>query len=106
MSRLTLLADQAGLGAKYLPRTLVLGPDESVPRQAPLVVRDLIGQVRLKREPRRIAPTESQPFRASAGLVAETGGVWAFWEEERARRCTMRPRAPARAAATCCWRSP
>src|SRR5690606_23580037 len=23
----------------------------------------------------------AQPFRASAGLVAETGGVWAFWEE-------------------------
>jgi hypothetical protein len=81
MSRLTLLTDQASLGAKYLPRTLILGPQESVPRQAPLVVRDLVGQVRRKGEPQRIGPSESQPFRASAGLVAETGGVWAFWEE-------------------------
>jgi hypothetical protein len=83
-SRLRLAADQAGLGAKYLPRTLVLGPDESVPRDVPLTVRDLIGQVRHYRETRRALPDARQPFRASAGLVPETGGVWAFWEEASA----------------------
>lgn len=83
-ARLKVLADQATLGTKYLPRTLVLGPEESVPRDVPLVVRDLIGQARQYREVRRVTPDSRQPFRASAGLVAETGGVWAFWEEASA----------------------
>jgi len=83
-SRLRRLAEKAGLGAKYLPRTLVLGPGEGVPREVPLAVRDLIGQVRHRRELRRITPDPRQPFRASAGLIPETGGVWAFWEEATA----------------------
>jgi hypothetical protein len=81
LNRLHLLAEQTRLGAKYLPSTLVLEPDESVPRHVPLVVRDLIGHARRSREVCRVAPSAEQPFRASAGLVAETGGVWAFWEE-------------------------
>lgn len=81
LSRLHQLAEQTRLGAKYLPSTLVLAADESVPRHVPLVVRDLIGQTRRSREVCRVSPTAAQPFRASAGLVAETGGVWAFWEE-------------------------
>jgi len=81
LGRLHQLAEQTRLGAKYLPSTLVLAADESVPRQVPLVVRDLIGQARRSREVCRVAPGADQPFRASAGLVAETGGVWAFWEE-------------------------
>ncbi|HVU34930.1 MAG TPA: hypothetical protein VHE61_15965 [Opitutaceae bacterium] len=82
--RLASLSEQASLGAKYLPGTLVLGPDESPPRNVPLVVRDLIGQVRRTREICRIGPSAGQPFRACAGLVAETGGVWAFWQEASA----------------------
>jgi hypothetical protein len=81
VTRLHQMAEQMQLGAKYLPSTLVLGPDESVPRHVPLVVRDLMGQVRRTREIARVGPTAGQPFRASAGLVAETGGVWAFWSE-------------------------
>ncbi|PTX92531.1 hypothetical protein DB354_14470 [Opitutus sp. ER46] len=80
-SRLNAVADQAGLGAKYLPGTLVLGPNENAPRHVPLVVRDLIGQVRRTREVCRVAPSPEQPFRACAGMVVETGGVWAFWQE-------------------------
>jgi hypothetical protein len=79
--RLNHLAEQANLGAKYLPGTLVLGPAENAPRHVPLVVRDLIGQARRAREVCRVAPGPGQPFRASAGIVAETGGAWAFWEE-------------------------
>jgi hypothetical protein len=75
------VVSQSALGAKYLPRTLVLGPDEPAPRQAPLVVRDLVGRVRRSREGARVLAAEGQPFRASAGLVTETGGVWAVWEE-------------------------
>jgi hypothetical protein len=84
LGRLSMMADQSSLGAKYLPRTLVLGPNENIPREVPLVVRDLVGQVRHAREVRRISAYEGQPFRASAGLISETGGVWAFWEEASA----------------------
>ncbi|MBI5690859.1 MAG: hypothetical protein HZC55_12290 [Verrucomicrobia bacterium] len=80
-SRLNLLADRASIGAKYLPGTLVLGADENPPRHVPLVVRELIGQARRTREICRAMPGEGQPFRASAGLILETGGIWAFWEE-------------------------
>ncbi len=80
-SRLNHLAELASLGAKYLPGTLVLGPNENPPRHVPLVVRDLIGQARRSREICRAVPGEGQPFRANAGVIAETGGVWAFWEE-------------------------
>lgn len=84
LTRLHQLAEQTRVGVKYLPSTLILAPDESVPRQVPLVVRDLIGQARRTREVTRVAPSAEQPFRASAGLVAETGGVWAYWEEASA----------------------
>lgn len=81
LGRLQIFATQATLGAKYLPSTLILAPEEAVPRHVPLVVRDLIGRVRRTREVSRATPGEGQPFRASAGLVVETGGVWVFWEE-------------------------
>jgi hypothetical protein len=81
LGRLQVFATQATLGAKYLPSTLILAPEETVPRHVPLAVRDLIGRVRRTREMSRVTPGEGQPFRASAGLVTETGGVWAFWEE-------------------------
>jgi hypothetical protein len=81
LNRLNTVSDQVALGAKYLPGTLVLGPDENAPRHVPLIVRELIGQVRKNRAICRAAANPTQPFRASAGLVAETGGVWAFWEE-------------------------
>ncbi len=81
LRRLNSLADQTMLGAKYLPSTIILGPTEDVPRHVPLVVRELIGRVRQTREVCRIAPADGQPFRAGAGMIAETGGVWGYWEE-------------------------
>lgn len=81
LQRLSQLAEHANTGAKYLPGTLILGPSENAPRHVPLIVRDLIGYVRRTRELHRTSPTNDQPFRASAGIIAETGGVWAFWEE-------------------------
>lgn len=83
-ARVARIADQTNLGAKYLPGTLILGPDEQPPRQVPVIVRDLIGQVRHTRQLCRVAPDDDQPFRASAGMIAETGGVWAAWEEASA----------------------
>ncbi len=81
VSRLNVIAEQTSLGAKYLPGTLVLGQNEGAPRHIPLVVRDAIGQARRTREICRVPPSVGQPFRASAGIISETGGVWAFWEE-------------------------
>lgn len=79
--RLTGVANQVALGSKYFPGTLVLSVDEGVPRHVPLIVRDLIGQVRRTRELTRATPYLGQPFRASAGVISENGGIWAFWEE-------------------------
>jgi signal transduction histidine kinase len=47
----------------------------------PVIIRDLIGQTRRTRQVCRVAPSDGQPFRGGAGLIAETGGVWAAWEE-------------------------
>jgi hypothetical protein len=84
MARLSALSSQNALGARYLPHSLLLGPGEDAPGHVPVVVRDLVGRVRHLREGCRIAPSEGQPFRASAGLIEETGGVWVSWEEASA----------------------
>lgn len=81
LGRLAAYQQRALLGEKYLPHTLLLGPDEDPPRSVPLAVRALIGEVRIAHETRRITPTADQPFRASAGVVTESSGVWAYWEE-------------------------
>lgn len=80
-ARLSVSAEKAAMGVRYLPGTLVLGPDENAPRHVPLVVRDLIGQARRTKDLCRTAPTAGQPFRASAGIIAESGGTWACWQE-------------------------
>lgn len=69
------------IGERYLPHSLILTSDEPPPRHVPLAVRALIGEARRAGDTRRISPTSDQPFRASAGIIAETGGAWAFWEE-------------------------
>jgi hypothetical protein len=79
--RLSEFHDRARLGERYLPRSLVLGADEEPPRPVPVAVRALIGEARRTRSIRRITPTPEQPFRASAGPIAESGGTWAIWEE-------------------------
>lgn len=81
ISRLNNIANQINIGSKYLPSTIVLNADEPVPRHVPLIVRDLVGHVRRSGAISRSTPYVGQPFRASAGIVNETGGVWAFWEE-------------------------
>jgi hypothetical protein len=81
LGRLHLLSEQTSLGAKYLPSTLVLRADEAAPRHVPLVVRELIGQARRLHEVCFASPSEGQPFRASAGMIAESGGTWAYWQE-------------------------
>jgi hypothetical protein len=81
VGRLSAASESRALGEKYLPRTLLLGPGEGAPPDAPVAVRDLVGRAARARETLRIAPSEGQPYRASAGVIAETGGTWAVWEE-------------------------
>lgn len=73
--------ETARLGERYLPQTLILVADEQPAKQVPLAVRALIGESRRTNETRRIYPRFDQPFRASAGVIVETGGTWAVWEE-------------------------
>lgn len=69
------------IGERYLPSTLILGPDEQPPKSVPVVVRALMGEARKTHETQRVKPSLDQPFRASAGNIAETGGQWVVWEE-------------------------
>lgn len=69
------------IGERYLPSTLILGPDEHPAKSVPVVVRALVGEARKLRETQRLKPSIDQPFRASAGCIAETGGQWVVWEE-------------------------
>ena len=66
---------------RYLPQSVVLGPDETPSNQVPLAIRALIGDSRRSGQPERLFPNLEQPYRASGGPIAETGGVWAVWEE-------------------------
>ena len=82
--RLAASSDKAALAEKYLPGSVILGPAEAVPRQVPVLVRELIGQARRNRAVFRESPRPGQPWRAAAGIVNETGGVWAWWDDATA----------------------
>lgn len=81
MERLLSYFNTASIASKYLPATLILGPEEGIPRHVPLVVKDIIAQVRKGRETLRVLPSIGQPFRATCGIIDETGGTWSCWEE-------------------------
>jgi hypothetical protein len=76
LGRLAAGYERRVLGDHYLPQTLVLGPQEAPARQVPLAVRTLIGEVRRSQATTRLRPSVDQPFRAAAGTIEETGGVW------------------------------
>ena len=69
------------LAAKYVPGISILGAGEAPSDATPPAVRSLIAEVRQLRVTRQIAPVLGQPFRASAGIIAETQGVWVSWED-------------------------
>lgn len=95
LGKLTEQNERWRLAEPYLPNVLVLGADEPAPKHVPAPVRSLIATVRQSREARRLAPDAGQPFRASAGLVAENLGVWVHWEDASSdvREITQRQRA-------------
>jgi hypothetical protein len=76
--------ERSPLVAKYLPGVIILGADENPSEGTPAAVRGLIAEVRQLRINRRLAPAAGQPIRASAGIIAETQGVWVSWEDASA----------------------
>lgn len=69
------------IGERYFPDTVLLSADEDPSTDVPLAVRTLVGKARHERQTQRLRPGPGQPFRATAGIVQETQGAWAFWEE-------------------------
>lgn len=71
-------------GEKYFPNLLILDPEETPSRDLPLIVRTVAGEVKQSHDTKRILPTPNQPYRVSAGLIAETGCIWVCWEDASA----------------------
>lgn len=69
------------LGERYFPDSILLSAEDEPPSDVPLAVRALVGKARHERKTQRLRPVPGQPFRAAAGIVQETQGAWAFWEE-------------------------
>lgn len=84
LGKLTEQNDRWKLAEHYLPNVLVLGADEPTPKHVPASVQSLIADVRQTREARRLSPNLDQPYRASAGLISESLGVWVYWEDASA----------------------
>jgi hypothetical protein len=68
-------------GKKYFPNLLILDPEETPPRNLPLIVRTVAGEVKQSHETKRVLPTPHQPYRISAGIISENDCVWVCWED-------------------------
>lgn len=81
LSRLGARAQREELIGKYIPGTLILGREEIPPRDLPLKVREVVGRVRMSGALESEAPSGDQRWRVVAGPIAETGGIWASWQD-------------------------
>jgi len=84
VSRLVLQQERWQSGKKYFPHILILDHDEPPSRELPLIVRTVAGEVKQSHETKRILPTAHQPYRISAGIIAENGCIWVCWEDASA----------------------
>jgi len=69
------------LRAKYLPGVRMLGPDAPSDPTLPPEIRALAGEVLRTGRLARLRASPTVRFRAVAGPVPETGGVWVQWED-------------------------
>lgn len=84
VSRLQALAvasQQEALRARYLPGARLLGADAPSDTSLPPEIRALAGEVLRTGRIARLDPSPTVRFRATAGPVPETGGVWVQWED-------------------------
>lgn len=91
-ARLRSLEQRAALAARHLPAGVVLDPGEEPASGVPLVVREVIGEVRHLRAPVRREPEPDQPYRVRGGAIGESGAVWVHWEEASADAVEARER--------------
>ena len=84
MVRLRSVEHRAALAAKHLPGALLLEPGEEPARDLPLVVREVIGELRHNAGDGRRDPAEGQPLRVRGGNIDKAGGVWVRWEDAAA----------------------
>lgn len=92
IARLREVERRAVLAAKHLPGALLLEPDEEPGRDVPLVVREVIGELKHGAESGRRDPEEGQPLRIRGGKTGDPGGVWVRWEDAAAELVESRER--------------
>ena len=92
MARLRSVERRAALAATHLPGSLLLEPGEEPARDLPLVVREVIGELRHGAGDGRRDPGEGQPLRVRGGKAGEVGGVWVRWEDAAAELVESRER--------------
>ncbi len=87
--------DRWRLAEQYLPNVLVLDEQEAAPKHVPAAVRGLIAETRIANDSRKLFPAQDQPYRATAGIVAEKLGVWVYWEDasQEVREAVQKDRA-------------
>jgi hypothetical protein len=81
LAELSAQKDRWRLAEQYLPNVLVLDEQEAAPKHVPAAVRALIAEARIANDTRKLYPAPDQPYRATAGIVAENLGVWVYWED-------------------------
>ncbi|MBI2515674.1 MAG: hypothetical protein HYV95_02050 [Opitutae bacterium] len=82
--RLRVLARSAeieNLRGKYLAGARILDPGAPSDASLPPEIRALAGEVLRTGQVARLEPSPIMRFRAKAGPVPETGGVWVHWED-------------------------
>jgi hypothetical protein len=84
VDRLVRQQDRWRTGEKYFPNLLILDPQEEPARNLPLIVRTAASEVKHSHDTKRILPTAHQPYRVSAGVIAENNCVWVCWEDASA----------------------
>jgi len=84
VDRLVRHHERRQMAEKYFPNLLILDPDEAPPRHLPLIVRTLAGEAKQAHDTKRILPNAHQPYRVSAGVIAENDCVWVCWEDASA----------------------
>ncbi|MEY4689417.1 MAG: hypothetical protein RIR76_3440 [Verrucomicrobiota bacterium] len=92
LARLREVERRAVLAEQHPGGALLLAADEQPSSSLPLIVRELVGEVRHQGGLGRREPGDEQPYRVRAGLVPRGGEVWVRWEDASSEVATNRER--------------
>ena len=84
LARLREVERRAVLSEQHPGGALLLAADEEPSGSLPLIVREVVGEVRHQGADGRREPGVEQPYRVRAGLVPGGRDVWVRWEEASA----------------------